>query len=76
MEKEVTYNWLNKEKKRFYNLTVLNKGKEIVLNHRWGSCISKRGGKKDILVHSDIEAQKTIEQMIKRRKTRGYLLIN
>ena len=69
------YKWLNTEKNRFYNITMKKDGDKIVLNHKWGSCVSNRGGKKDILVESETEAKKTIEQMIKRRKSRGYDLI-
>lgn len=46
-----------------------------VLDYHWGSCVSNRAGKKNILLCSEEEAKKTIEQMIKRRKSRGYELI-
>lgn len=69
------YQWLNKAKDRFYNITVKSIGSNIVLNYHWGSCNSNRGGKKNIFLCSEEEAQKTIDKMMKRRKSRGYELI-
>ncbi len=71
-----TYNWLNHAKSRFYTITVEKDGtNNIVLNYRWGGCNSNRGGKKNISVQTQDEAQDYINKMIKRRKSRGYELI-
>jgi predicted DNA-binding WGR domain protein len=70
------YKWLNKEKSRFYNIAVHHDdASEIILNHVWGSCNSNRGGRKNIFVRTEEEAQKFIQKMIKRRRSRGYELI-
>jgi predicted DNA-binding WGR domain protein len=70
------YQWLNRAKKRFYKIEVKrNDSNELILNYHWGSCVSSRGGKKNIVLCSEEEAQKTINQMMKRRKSRGYELI-
>ena len=72
----LTYQWLNKAKDRFYQITVKQNGfTNIVLHYHWGSCNSNRGGNKSIFLCSEEEAKKTIEQMMKRRKRRGYELI-
>lgn len=70
------YKWLNKEKDRFYKITIKKDGDAVILNYHWGSCISNRGGKKDVFLACEDEAVKTIEQMMKRRKSRGYELIS
>ncbi len=71
-----TYEWLNKAKSRFYTISVKkNKLNQIVLNHRWGGINNNRGGKKDLMVHTEEEMQKLIVQMMKRRKSRGYELV-
>lgn len=71
-----TYQWINKEKSRYYKITVEKYGiNHIVLNYHWGGCNSNRGGKKNIFVQTEKEAQTLINLMIKRRKTRGYELI-
>ena len=70
------YEWLNREKQRFYKITVQRKGiAEIVLNYHWGSCHTNRGGHKNIYAQTEEEAQRFITNMIKRRKSRGYELI-
>jgi predicted DNA-binding WGR domain protein len=70
------YEWLNREKARYYKITVEKDGtNDIVLNHRWGGCNSNRGGRKNILVQTEEEVKKFIDKMIKRRKSRGYELI-
>ena len=72
-----TYEWVNKEKERFYKIEVKYQGDiGLALDYKWGSTISNRGGKKNVLLNSREEAQKTIEQMMKRRKSRGYELIH
>lgn len=72
----LTYQWLNKAKNRFYQITVKQSGiYNINLSYRWGSCNSNRGGTKSISLHSEQEARKAIESMMKRRKSRGYELI-
>lgn len=71
------YEWLNKEKSRFYKITVEKDGpSNIILNYRWGGCNSNRGGRKNIYVQSVEEMQGLIQQMMKRRKSRGYELIS
>lgn len=70
------YGWLNRAKDRFYKITIHKDEHRIVLNYHWGGCNSNRGGKKEMLLCSEEEAQKTIEQMMKRRKSRGYELIS
>lgn len=70
------YEWLNREKQRFYKITVQRKGiADIVLNYHWGSCNSNRGGNKNLYVREESEAENYIRQMMKRRKSRGYDLI-
>lgn len=70
------YQWLNRAKERFYRIEVKKYGNNgLVLDYHWGSCISNRGGKKNILLFSEEEAKKTIEQVMKRRKSRGYELV-
>ncbi len=70
------YEWLNKEKSRFYKITIEKNGNnDIVLNHKWGGCYSNRGGRKNIYVQTDDEAKIFISRMMKRRKSRGYELI-
>jgi predicted DNA-binding WGR domain protein len=72
----LTYHWLNRAKDRFYQITVKQNGiSNIRLDYHWGSCNSNRGGSKSISLCSEEEAQKTIEQMMKRRKSRGYELV-
>jgi predicted DNA-binding WGR domain protein len=72
----LTYQWLNRAKDRFYQITVKQNGlTNIVLDYHWGSCNSNRGGVKSISLCSKEEAKKTIEQMMKRRKSRGYELV-
>lgn len=71
-----TYEWLNREKSRFYRITIEKNGfRDIVLHFRWGGCNSNRGGKKNVLMQTEEEAQTFIGQMMKRRKSRGYELI-
>jgi len=70
------YEWVNKEKARFYKIIIKKEGNNrIVLDYQWGSCNTKRGGKKKLCVQSEDEAQKYITKMLKRRKSRGYMLI-
>lgn len=72
----LTYKWLNRSKERFYQIIVQNSGNQgVVLDYHWGSCNTKRGGKKSVFLCSKEEAQKTIDKLIKRRKSRGYELI-
>ena len=72
-----TYQWLNKEKSRYYHITVQkSEASYLILNHKWGGCHSNRGGKKEIPVENFDEAQTYINKMIKRRKSRGYELIS
>ncbi len=71
----MTYHWINKPKARFYRITMKGNGSNILLNYQWGSIMSNRGGKKSLLLCSEQEAKSTIEQMIKRRKSRGYELL-
>lgn len=71
------YEWLNKEKSRYYTITVEKDGTHnIVLNHRWGGCNSNRGGRKNIYVQSTEEMRQLLIKMMKRRKSRGYELIS
>lgn len=71
------YQWLNPIKSRYYTITVKKHGSNnIILNYKWGGCHSNRGGKKSISVQSEEEAQKYINLMMKRRKSRGYQLID
>jgi len=70
------YEWVNKEKARFYKIIIKKEGNNrIVLDYQWGSCNTKRGGKKKLMVQSEEEASRYIAKMIKRRKSRGYMLI-
>lgn len=70
------YQWINKEKSRYYTIAIQNLSlNKIVLNYSWGGCNSNRGGKKTILAKSDSELQAIVDCMMKRRKSRGYILI-
>lgn len=70
------YEWLNKEKARFYTITIQKQDEfNILLDYKWGSCITNRKGKKNLLVKTEEEVQKYINHMLKRRKSRGYELI-
>lgn len=70
------YKWINHAKNRFYQITVKqNELNGLVLDYRWGSNTSNRRGEKNIFLCSEEEATKTIERMMKRRKSRGYELI-
>ena len=71
----LTYEWLNRAKARFYKIEAQGNGNDgFILNYQWGSCISNRGGQKNISVSRE-EAEGIIKTMIKRRKSRGYELI-
>ena len=71
-----TYEWLNKEKSRYYIITIQQHDtSKILLNYQWGGCNSNRGGKKNLFVQSEEEMQKFISKMMKRRKSRGYELV-
>ena len=70
-----TYEWLNKEKSRFYIIDIQKEPTQIQLNYSWGSLHTRRGGRKSIRVQSKEEAQQYINNMMKRRKSRGYELI-
>jgi len=69
------YQWLNRAKDRFYEIAVKQDDNRIRLDYNWGSCNSNRGGTKSLFLCSEEEAKKTIEQMMKRRKSRGYELV-
>lgn len=70
------YQWINKEKSRYFTITVQKETQcGIVLKHSWGGMHSNRGGKKELSVSSEEEMQKFIAIMMKRRKSRGYELI-
>jgi predicted DNA-binding WGR domain protein len=71
----LTYQWLNRAKDRFYKIAVMEDDNRIRIDYSWGSCNSNRGGKKNIFLCSEEEAKKTINKMMKRRKSRGYELI-
>lgn len=72
----LTYQWLNKAKDRFYQITVKQNGlSNYTLDYHWGSCSSNRGGRKVVSLCSEEEAKKTIDGMMRRRKSRGYELI-
>lgn len=67
------YQWFNRTKDRFYQITVKqNSMSNITLNYDWGSCNSNRRGHKNVILHSEEEVKKTIQNMMKRRKNRGY----
>ncbi len=70
------YEWLNREKARYYKIVVQKqKPNKIVLDYSWGGCNSNRGGKKNLLARSEEEVQSYINSMMKRRKSRGYELV-
>jgi predicted DNA-binding WGR domain protein len=70
------YKWLNHEKSRYYTIAVQkHMPNEITLSYSWGGCNSNRGGKKNLSVQTEEEAQKYITFMMKRRKSRGYELV-
>lgn len=70
------YEWLNREKSRYYKVAIEETKQDgIILYHDWGSCTSNRGGKKNLFVQTQEDAQKFIAKMMKRRKSRGYELV-
>ncbi len=70
------YKWLNKEKDRYYIISVRQDGStNIILDYNWGGCHSNRGGRKSVSVQNSEEAQSYINKMMKRRKSRGYELL-
>lgn len=69
------YEWLNHEKARYYKIAIQLAEDGIVLSHDWGSCNTRRGGHKNLLVQSEDEVQRFISKMMKRRKSRGYELV-
>lgn len=69
------YEWLNREKSRYYKVAVQLEADGIILCHDWGSCHTNRGGKKNLFVQTEEEVQKFISKMMKRRKSRGYELV-
>lgn len=70
------YEWLNKEKSRFYRISIENNEYVgIMLKFRWGGCNSNRGGKKNVCMSSEEEVRVFMAKMMKRRKSRGYELI-
>lgn len=70
------YQWLNRAKDRFYQITVKQNGlNNYTLDYHWGSRSSNRGGRKVVSLCSQEEAKKTIDEMMKRRKSRGYELV-
>lgn len=72
----LVYQWLNKAKERFYKIEVKDNGcLGLVLHYHWGSCVSNRGGEKSVFLCNEEEAKKTINEMMKRRKSRGYELV-
>ena len=72
----LTYEWLNREKARFYKITIIkDHPTNIKLNYQWGGCNSNRGGRKSIIVGSDEEVQTCISKMKSRRRQRGYEML-
>ncbi len=69
------YQWLNRDKSRYYTIIVAKMKNKIMLNYYWGGCNSNRGGKKNLLVQTEEEVMAYINDMMKRRKSRGYELI-
>jgi len=69
------YKWFNKEKARYYSLTVNESEENFVLKYEWGSCRTNRGGRKEIKVESKKEAFNHITKLMKRRRSRGYDLV-
>ncbi len=71
-----SYQWINHENSRYFTITIEKDGNNnIVLSHKWGGCYSNRGGEKNIFVKTYNEVHKIIDNMMKRRKRRGYELI-
>lgn len=76
MVADIKYEWINNEKSRYFVIAVKRyKESHIAINHVWGGCYSNRGGKKVVSVQTEQEAQEYINQMMKRRKSRGYELV-
>ena len=70
------YNWLNKYKKRFYLIKVQKHGNSFILDSYWGSCITNRGGKKNVSLSTEQEVINFIDKMMARRKSRGYEFVS
>lgn len=70
----LVYQWLNIQKKRFYKITINPNKDNFLLDYHWGSYITKRGGRKGVMLKSEEEVNNTISDMMKRRKIRGYEL--
>ncbi len=70
------YEWLNKEKSRFYKVSIeKDEQNGFALRHVWGGCNSNRGGKKDVAMQTEEDARRYMAYMVKRRKSRGYELL-
>lgn len=70
------YQWLNREKKRYYKITVDSFGEMgNIIYYAWGGSDSNRGGKKHVFVPTEDGVARIISSLMKRRKSRGYELI-
>ena len=70
------YEWLNREKNRYYKITVDNFGEMgNIIYYAWGGNNSNRGGRKHVFVPTRDGVQKIISMLMKRRKSRGYELV-
>ncbi len=70
-----SYVWRNAEKKRYYNITVLNTREGYTVLCAWGSLVTMRRYKKTMTFHDDDNLQTYITYITKRRIRRGYILI-
>jgi hypothetical protein len=57
-------------------IDVIKNDEFIILNYKWGSCNTRRGGNKNLIVKNLDEVNFYVNAMIKRRKSRGYDLIS
>lgn len=71
-----TFKWINNDKSRYYTINIQHNIKSgISLYYSWGGINSNRGGNKNVSVSTQKEAEHLIEKMVKRRKARGYKLM-
>lgn len=70
------YEWLNKEKSRFYKVSIeKDDQKGFALKHSWGGCYSNRVGSKYVAMQTEEDTKRYLAYMVKRRKSRGYELL-
>jgi hypothetical protein len=69
--------WINEEKRRYYQAhLVRDLLGDLLLVAAWGSLDSKRGNMRSTLVESHADGLVKLQALDKRRRQRGYLLVD